>query len=87
MAVIDDLHPDAVWCGSQRQETMKSTGLKVEVEARTCGMSKPWCWALKSSPLIMELEAWNVVKEQRTSPGAHHWHVELRQPRSCPSQS
>jgi hypothetical protein len=63
MAMIDDLHPDAVWCSSQRQETMNSTGLKVEAEARTCGTSKPWCWTLKSSSLTMELEAWNVVKE------------------------
>jgi len=61
MAMIDDLHPDAVWCSSQRQETMKSTGLKVEAESQD--LRNIEALVLDPEELIMELEAWNVVKE------------------------
>ena len=61
MAMADDLHPDAVWCSSQRQETMKSTGLKVEAESQD--LRNVEAMVLDPEELIMELEAWNVVKE------------------------
>jgi hypothetical protein len=61
MTSVDDLHPDAAWCSSHRQETMKSTGLKVEAESQDLRNAE----AMVSDPeeLVLELDLWNAPKD------------------------
>jgi hypothetical protein len=61
MTTADGLRPDAAWCSSHRQETTKSTGLKVGAESQDLRDAE--AMVLGPEELVLELDLWNAPKD------------------------